>query len=103
MIRSILVVLMLIVVAAIVLVATGLVDFNLIRGARPPEVQATANGIQARGGQTPQFDVETGSVAVGTGQANVVVPKVRIEKGTAQVPVPKVEVREANQVNRAAQ
>ena len=102
--RAILLVLILIVIAAIALVASGLVDINTIRGAQAPKVEANERGIAASGGQTPAFDVETGSVAVGTGQTNVSVPKVTLERGQAQVPVPKVEIRrpEDQTVNQAA-
>ena len=31
-----------------------------------PDFAATQNGVTAKGGQTPAFDVETGSVKVGT-------------------------------------
>jgi len=76
--RAILFFLILAVVAALIAVATGFVDISQIRGAKAPEVSATGNGITARGGQTPAFDVETGSVAVGTTRANVVVPTVKV-------------------------
>lgn len=76
--RAIIFILILVVVAALIAVATGFVDISQIRGAKAPEVKATENGITARGGQTPTFDVETGSVAVGTTQANVVVPTVKV-------------------------
>lgn len=76
--RAIIFILILVVVAALIAVATGFVDVSQIRGAKAPEVKATENGITARGGQPPAFDVETGSVAVGTTQANVVVPTVKV-------------------------
>jgi len=72
--RAVLLVLILAVVALIVLVATGLLDINQIRPAKAPEVSVTQNGITATGGQTPAFDVETGTVSVGAKQTNVVVP-----------------------------
>ncbi|HET9459657.1 MAG TPA: hypothetical protein VFO51_06730 [Sphingomicrobium sp.] len=76
--RAIIFILILVVVAALIAMATGFVDISQIRGAKAPEVKATENGITARGGQTPAFDVETGSVAVGTTRANVVVPTVKV-------------------------
>ena len=39
---------------------------------RGADINASANGVTATGGQTPAFDVETGTVAVGT-SANVTV------------------------------
>ena len=81
--RAVLLILMLAVVALIVLVATGLIDINQTRPAEAPSVSVNGNGITATGGQTPAFDVETGTVSVGTNQANVTVP------------VPTVRVNEA--------
>ena len=72
--RAILLILMLAVVALIVLVATGLLDVSQTRPAEAPSVSVNDNGITATGGQTPAFDVETGTVSVGTNQANVTVP-----------------------------
>ena len=76
--RAILLVLILAVVAIIALVATGLVDVRQIRGAKAPDLSATSNGVTASGGQTPAFDIETGSVSVGTRDAKVKVPALRV-------------------------
>ena len=76
--RAILLVLILAVVAIIALVATGLVDINQVRGARAPDVEATRNGVTAKGGQAPAFDIETGSVSVGTRDAKVKVPALKV-------------------------
>ena len=88
--RAILLFLILAVVVLIVLVATGLIDINQTRPARAPDIDATSEGINATGGQTPAFDVETGSVTVGTRPANV------------QVPVPSLQVSPANDQAPAA-
>ena len=72
--RAILLILILAVVALIVLFATGLLDVDQTRSAEAPEVSVTGEGISATGGQTPAFDVETGTVSVGANQANVTVP-----------------------------
>ena len=71
--RAILLVLILAVVALIVLFATGLLDINQTRRPKPP-LSVTGNGVTATGGQTPAFDVETGTVSVGANQTNVTVP-----------------------------
>ncbi len=76
--RAILLVLILAVVAIIVLVATGLIDIRQIRGARAPDVSANRSGVTASGGQAPAFDIETGSVSVGTRDAKVKVPALRV-------------------------
>jgi hypothetical protein len=88
--RAILLILILAVVVLIGLVGTGLVDVRQTRSAKAPDLEATREGINATGGQTPAFDVETGSVTVGTKPANV------------QVPVPSVEVAPANTTNSVA-
>ena len=76
--RAVLLVLILAVVAIILAVGSGFVDIDQTRGARVPDVEATGNGIIASGGQTPAFDVETGSVQVGTTQTNVTVPTLQV-------------------------
>jgi hypothetical protein len=74
------VILVLVVVILIILagIATGFVDINQIRGAKAPEISATRNGVTAKGGQAPAFDVETGSVKVGTTNTTVKVPKLEV-------------------------
>jgi len=77
--RAVLFLLIIAIVAIIIAVASGFLNINQIRGAQAPEVSATGNGIVAKGGQPPAFDVETGSVKVGTGQATVKVPTLQVE------------------------
>ena len=78
--RAVLLVLILAVVVIIALVATGLIDVNQIRGAKAPQLEATRSGVVAKGGQTPAFDIETGSVSVGTRDANVKVPALKVNQ-----------------------
>lgn len=78
--RAVLFVLIIVILAIIAAVATGFVNINQIRGAKAPEVTATHNGVTAKGGQTPAFDVETGSVKVGTTNATVKVPALVVER-----------------------
>ena len=68
--RAIILILILAVVVILAGIGTGFIDINQIRGAKAPEVCATQNGVVAKGGQTPAFDVETGSVTVGTKDAH---------------------------------
>lgn len=82
--RAILLILILIVVAAIVALATGLLDINTIRGAQAPAISASGNGVTATGGQAPAFDVQTGSVTLGTKQATVPVPTVGVNPANGQ-------------------
>ena len=76
--RAVLLVLILAVVAIIVAVASGFVDIDQVRGAKAPDIDASRNGVTASGGQAPAFDIETGSVAVGTTNANVRVPAIKV-------------------------
>jgi hypothetical protein len=77
--RAVLMILIIAIVVIIAALATGFVNINQIRGAKPPEVSATSNGITAKGGQAPAFDVETGSVKVGTKQTTVNVPSLQVQ------------------------
>ena len=73
-----------IVIVAIVLiigaVATGFINLRQVRGAQPPELVATRSSISAKGGRAPAFDVETGSVKVGSKETNVKVPILKVSK-----------------------
>ncbi|MDQ2704822.1 MAG: hypothetical protein M3Y43_06645 [Pseudomonadota bacterium] len=81
--RAILLVLILAVIGLIVLVATGLLDISQTRPAEVPAVSVTEEGVSATGGQTPTFDVETGSISVGANEANVTVPVPAIQVNPA--------------------
>ena len=72
--RAVLLVLILAIVAILAALWSGFLNINQTREARVPNVAATGNGVAASGGQTPAFDVETGSVSVGATQTNVTVP-----------------------------
>ena len=95
--RAVLLILVIIVVAVIAAFATGFVNINQIRGGTAPQVSATQDGMAAKGGHAPAFEVETGSVKVGTGEANVSVPTVTLGKQNKTVQVPKIEVRTAGE------
>jgi len=77
--RAVLLLLIVIVVVVIAGVASGFIDINQIRGAQVPQVSATHNGVVAKGGQTPAFDVQTGSVEVGSRNATVKVPALEVK------------------------
>jgi hypothetical protein len=97
--RAILLVLILAVVAIIALVATGLIDPRLVRGARAPDVDVSRNGVTASGGQAPAFDVETGSVSVGTRDANVKVPALTVNPAGNDAAPAQNQVNQAEPVN----
>ena len=79
--RAILMLLALIVIGAIVLVATGILDVSQTREARAPGVTA---------GQAPAYNVEVNPIQVGTTTTNVQVPVVEMK--TKQVNVPAIGV-----------
>jgi hypothetical protein len=78
--RALLLILIIAVVAILIALASGFLNINQTREAKAPEVGTTSNGVTARGGQTPAFDVETGSVKVGTKATTVKVPALVVEK-----------------------
>jgi hypothetical protein len=73
----ILIVAVLVILAAL---ATGFLDIDQIRGAKAPQVSAPGNGVTAKGGQTPAFDVQTGSVKVGAQEKTVQMPTLQVQK-----------------------
>ena len=77
--RTLLALLILVVVGLIAVVASGVVDIHQTRPAELPEVSVTDEGVSAKGGRQPTFDVETGSVAVGTETRAVTVPTLEVE------------------------
>jgi hypothetical protein len=78
--RALLFILIVVVLVVIVALVTGFLDINQIRGAKAPQVSGTGNGVTAQGGEAPAFDVQTGSVKIGSSQTTVQVPKVVVEK-----------------------
>jgi hypothetical protein len=93
--RAILLILILATVALIAAFSTGYVNISQSRSAEAPQVEVSGGTIRASGGQSPSFDVQTGSVEVGSKQTNVSVPKVEVKREKTSVKVPVVEVRRA--------
>jgi flagellar basal body-associated protein FliL len=82
--RAIILILILVVVAFIVAIATGFLHISQTRTAAAPDVSVNSAGVSASGGRAPAFDVETGSVSVGTNQRRVKVPMIQVNPpGTA--------------------
>ena len=77
--RAVIFILIILVILALIAIWTGFLDINQIRGAQAPQISATHNGVTAKGGQAPAFDVETGSVKVGTSQTTVKVPSLQVQ------------------------
>ena len=78
--RAVIFILVIVILVVIAGIATGFLDINQIRGAKAPQVAATGNGITTKGGQAPAFDVQTGSVKVGTAEKTVKVPTLVVQK-----------------------
>ncbi len=82
--RAILLILILVVIAFIIAIATGFLHISQTRPATAPAVSVKGAGVTASGGQAPAFDVETGTVSVGTRQRNVAVPSLQVNPPTNQ-------------------
>jgi hypothetical protein len=78
--RAAILILIVVIVGVIAAIATGFLNINQIRGARAPQVSATTNGVTAEGGQAPAFEVETGSVKIGTSNTTVQVPALEVSR-----------------------
>lgn len=76
--RAIIFILILLVAAVLIAVATGFLNIRQTQSAAVPNVDASRGGVTASGGQAPAFDIETGSVAVGTKQQTVPLPTVQV-------------------------
>ena len=94
--RAVFFILILAVVALIVLVQTGLIGVTQTRNAALPSVSAEGGKIVAKAGETPAFDVQTGSVGIGSRDAAVPLPKVTIGTQPGAIKVPAIEVRNAH-------
>ncbi len=76
--RAIFLILIIVVVALIAAISVGLIDIRQTRPAIAPTVQAGDGRVITRPGQAPAFDVETGSIGVGTRDTQVRVPSVEV-------------------------
>ncbi len=72
-ISPILIIILVLIVAVVLAFATGMISLNSTGELRAPEVSVS-------GGETPDVDVETGSIDVGTETRTVEVPDVDIER-----------------------
>jgi hypothetical protein len=76
--RAVIFVLILAVVAVLIALWSGFLNVSQTREARVPNVATTDNGIAARGGQTPAFDVQTGTVSVEPSNVTLPVPNLEV-------------------------
>ena len=82
--RALLLILIVAVLAILIALWTGFLDINQIRGAKAPAISTTHNGVVAKGGQAPAFDVETGSVEVGTRNTTVKMPELTVKRPSGE-------------------
>jgi len=78
--RAVILILIVAIVAIIVAVASGFLNVKQTRSAEAPAISTTSNGVQAKGGRTPAFDVETGSVSIGSKESTVRLPEVQVQR-----------------------
>ncbi len=79
--RNILILLVVAVLVAIVLFATGFWSADVKEGALPDV------DVSAEGGALPEVDMDSKEVVVGTTETNVAVPTIETENTTVDVPV----------------
>jgi hypothetical protein len=91
--RAIFLILIIAVLALILAVMTGMINLRQTQPAVAPGIETADGKITTRSGQAPAFDVETGSIGVGSGNASVALPKVEIKRRDTRIPVPTVEIR----------
>ena len=82
--RAILLIIIVAILLLIAALATGFLDINQMRGARAPAGQRDRQRRHCKGGQAPAFQVETGSIKVGTKEAKVKVPTLRSSRAGNQ-------------------
>lgn len=86
--RAALIALVIIVLLAIVAVATGFVNLSGDAGELPK--------VAVEGGRAPSVDADVGKVVVGTKETSVDVPKVEVGSTKTTIDVPVVGVKKAN-------
>lgn len=86
--RKILILLVVVVLVAIVLFATGFWQADVKEGALPDV------DVSAEGGALPEVDVDSKEVVVGTTETNIAVPDVDIDTKETKVDVPVVGVKD---------
>jgi len=80
-------------VAAVAVIAYGafyFVDVEQTQEARMPTVD-----IEVEGGQAPEFDVDTGSIDVGTTTETIEVPDIEVTTSEREITLPTLEVEPA--------
>jgi len=100
--RAILLLLIIAIVALILAFASGFLHLNQTRPAEVPSVGVTNGAVVTTGGQSPSFEVETGSVAVGSRRQEVTLPTVALPVPSLEVNRPGKDAQLAAQANAAS-
>lgn len=100
--RAIFIILIVAVLALIGAVATGMIDIRQTRPALAPGLESADGKVVARPGQAPAFDVETGTIGVGTSNSGVTVPKIEIQPSETRIGIPAIEVRRPGSAQQPA-
>jgi FlaG/FlaF family flagellin (archaellin) len=79
-VRAVLLIAIIVIAAVIAAVATGFININQTQPAEAPQVGAADNGVSAQGGRPPAFEVETGSIRVGSKETNVKIPTLEVSR-----------------------
>lgn len=75
---------------AVTAAAIYFVDVDQTREARLPDVN-----VDVEGGQTPEFDIQTGSISVDSAETEVTVPDVDVSMEEKTVTVPTLNIEPA--------
>ena len=78
--RALIFVIVVIILAVIAALATGLLHVSPHRGGKASQPSATGNAVTGTSGQPRAFDVETGSAKVGTKETTVKTPTLEVQK-----------------------
>ena len=78
--RAVLLIMIVAIVAIAFAFGTGFVKIRQRGEGAKATLSADGNGVAVKAGHRPGFDVETGSVKVGSNKATIPVPNVSIEK-----------------------
>jgi flagellar basal body-associated protein FliL len=79
-VRAVLLIIIVAIVAVIAAMATGFLNISQTGASQAPQATASVNGVAARGGRAPAFEVETGSIRVGSKDATVQLPTLEVAR-----------------------
>ena len=78
--RAVLLISIVVIAAVIAAVATGFLNISQKQATEAPQVGAAGNGVSSQGGRPPAFEVETGSIRVGSKDTSVKLPTLEVSR-----------------------